>query len=106
MPLEISHDSVKLNDALTEQALLAVQQDGAEALILGCTGFLGCAASMRRGLLDAGLEVPVIDPIPLTVRLADTLVRTGHSHSHSKQTWSLPESKVTAGYDIPVFSTT
>ena len=100
--LEISNDPVKLNDALTEQALLAVQQDGADALILGCTGFLGCAAAMRRGLLDAGLDVPVIDPIPLAVCLADTLVRTGLSHS--KQTWPPPESKATAGYDIPGFT--
>ena len=97
--LEISHDVEKLNEALTEKALTAVQRDGADALILGCTGFLGCAAAMRRGLLDAGLDVPVIDPIPLTVHIADTLIKTGLSHS--KRTWPLPEIKATAGYDIP-----
>ncbi len=96
--LEISHDSEKLNDALTKKALLAVRQDGADALILGCTGFLGCAAAMRRGLLKAGLDVPVIDPIPLTVRLAHALAGTGISHS--KQTWPSPEPKPTAGYDM------
>ena len=100
--LEISDDSETLNDALTEKALLAVQQDGADALILGCTGFLGCAAAMRRGLLDARLDVPVIDPIPLTVHIADTLIKTGLSHS--KRTWPIPEIKALAGYDLPGFS--
>ncbi len=99
--LEISHDPAKLNEALTEKAICSVQQDGADALILGCTGFLGCAIAMRRGLLEAGLDVPVIDPIPLTVHMADTLVKTGLSHS--KRTWPSPEIKGLAGYDIPGF---
>ena len=99
--LEISHDPAKLNESLTEKAVLSVQQDGADALILGCTGFLGCAVAMRRGLLDAGLDVPVIDPIPLAVHAADALVKTGLSHS--KRTWPLPEIKGLAGYDMPGF---
>ena len=99
--LEIGHDPAKLNDALTEKAIRSVRQDGADALILGCTGFLGCAVAMRRGLLDAGLDVPVIDPIPLTVHIADTLVKTGLSHS--RRTWQPPEIKGLAGYDIPGF---
>ena len=99
--LEISHDPAKLSEALTEKAIVSVQQDGADALILGCTGFLGCAVAMRRGLLDAGLDVPVIDPIPLTVHLADALVKTGLSHS--KRTFPLPEIKGLAGYDLPGF---
>ncbi len=97
--LEISNNPEKLSEALTEKALLAVHQDGADALILGCTGFLGCAAAMRRSLLEAGLDVPVIDPVPLTVHLADVLVTTGLSHS--KHTWPPPDIKATAGYDIP-----
>lgn len=100
--LEISHDSAMLNDALTDKAIYSVQQDGADALILGCTGFLGCAVAMRRGLLDAGLDVPVIDPIPLAVHIADAVVKTGLRHS--KRTWPLPEIKGLAGYDLPGFS--
>lgn len=100
--LEISHDQEKLKDALTEKAILSVRQDGADALILGCTGFLGCAAAMRRGLLDVGLDVPVIDPIPLAVHAADAVVKTGLSHS--KRTWPVPEIKGLAGYDLPGFS--
>ncbi|MCY4361373.1 MAG: aspartate/glutamate racemase family protein [Gammaproteobacteria bacterium] len=99
--LEISHDPAKLNEALTEKAILSVQQDGADAIILGCTGFLGCAVAMRRGLLDAGLDVPVIDPIPLAVHVAEALVKTGLSHS--RRTWPLPDIKGLAGYDMPGF---
>ncbi len=97
--LEIGHDPDKLNDALTEKAMLAARQHGADALILGCTGFLGSAAAMRRGLLEAGLDVPVIDPLPLTVRLAETMILAGLSHS--KHTWPPPTTKPIAGYEIP-----
>ena len=100
--LDITHDILKLTDALTGKAIEAVKEEGADALILGCTGFLGCAVEMRRGLLEVGLDVPVIDPIPLTVHIADALVKTGLSHS--KRTWSRPEIKGLVGYDIPGFS--
>ena len=99
--LDIHHDISRLTEALTEQAIEAVKEDHADGIILGCTGFLGCAAEMRRGLLQADLDVPVIDPIPLTVHLADSLVKTGLSHS--KQTYRLPGAKELAGYDMPGF---
>jgi allantoin racemase len=43
--------------------LAAVQQDGAQSLLLGCTGFVGVAARLQRRLSDAlGAYVPVVDP--------------------------------------------
>jgi len=99
--LDINHDISKLTEGLTEKAIESVKEDNAQGIILGCTGFLGCAAEIRRGLLEAGLDVPVIDPVPLTVHLADSLVKTGLSHS--KQTYRPPGAKELAGYDIPGF---
>ncbi len=96
--LDINHDIAKLTAALTEQAIESVKEDKADGIILGCTGFLGCAAEMRCGLLEADLDVPVIDPMPLTVHLADGLVKTGLSHS--KQTYRFPGTKALAGYDM------
>ena len=37
--------------ALTQQAILAVEEDQADAIIFGCTGMLGCAEGVRQGLL-------------------------------------------------------
>jgi purine-cytosine permease-like protein len=53
----------------------------AEAIILGCTGFFGCAAVVRKHLLDGGYDIPVIDPLPLATLIAGSVVRQGISHS-------------------------
>lgn len=100
--LDIEHDLNSLNQALTEQAITAVTQDHAGAILLGCTGFLGCADAISAGLAEQNLEVPVIDPIPLTLHIADALVKTGLSHS--KQIYPLPGAKKRSGYEIPGFS--
>ncbi len=102
--LEIEKDIGRLNNALTDQAIHAVKDDGADILILGCTGFMGCAEAMREGLLACELDVPVIDPIPLTIHLADALVRTGLSHS--KRTYPMPGAKEIIGFDMPGFTPT
>ena len=74
----------------------------ASRIVLGCTGFLGCAGAMRQTLLEQGLDVPVIDPIPLAVHAADALVKTGLSHS--KRTYPKPGRKRFAGYSFPEFA--
>ena len=83
---------------LTEQALLAIEEDGADAIIFGCTGMLGCAEAVREGLLAKGYDVPVIDPVPYAIGLAATLVEAGLSHS--RITYPAPPPKPVVGYDM------
>ncbi|MCE6983569.1 racemase, partial [Pseudomonas frederiksbergensis] len=46
-----------------EAGLAAVREDGAQALLLGCTGFMGVAERLSRLLeQDLGCYVPVLDP--------------------------------------------
>ncbi|HVE11267.1 MAG TPA: aspartate/glutamate racemase family protein [Paraburkholderia sp.] len=46
-----------------EQAMLAVRQDGAQSILLGCTGFVDVAHRVAVLLEEAlGVYVPVIDP--------------------------------------------
>lgn len=100
--LELAHDMCALNDSLSEKALAAIKEDHADYIILGCTGFLGCAEAMRAALLAADCDVPVIDPIPLAVHMADALVKTGLSQS--KLAYPPPSVKHIAGFDMPGFS--
>ena len=97
--LELERDLEGTRQALTEQALLAVENDGADVIIFGCTGMLGCAGAVRDGLLARGYDVPVIDPVPTTVRVAVALVASGLSHS--KLAFELPPDKPVTGYDMP-----
>lgn len=97
--LHIASDLEKLNASLTAKAITAIDEDHADYIILGCTGFLGCADAMRTKLRESGRDVPVIDPIPLTVHQADALVKTGLSHS--KFCYPAPSPKKIAGFDFP-----
>ena len=97
--LDLSHDTEALNAALAEKALVSIEEDAADVVVLGCTGFLGCAEAMRAALLSAGHEVPVIDPIPATVGIAEALVKA--RLSHSKRTYPAPGTKPFKGYELP-----
>ena len=96
--LELTHDLAVLNDALAEKAIVSIEQDGADIVVLGCTGFLGCAEAIRASLLTRGYDVPVIDPIPATVLVGEALIKAGISHS--KHAYPRPDKKPIVGYDL------
>lgn len=95
--LELERDLARTRARLIEEGVKAVEEDGAEALIFGCTGLMGCAAALRQGLLQRGIDVPVVDPIPTAVAFATALVRAGLSQS--RLTFPLPPEKELVGYD-------
>nr|WP_210320333.1 aspartate/glutamate racemase family protein [Pseudaminobacter soli] len=95
--LELEADLDRTKEMLIREGIRAVEEDGAEALIFGCTGLMGCAASLRDGLLARGIDVPVVDPIPTAVSIAAALVRS--NLSQSKYTFPLPPEKQLLGYD-------
>lgn len=97
IPVRDLHAQSELLQAnLLEQALLALTKDGADTIILGCTGMVGVAQNLQKGLQSAGWDVPVIDPIPVTVRMAKVLVASGISHS--KAVYPTPRKKLMQGY--------
>lgn len=96
--LELENDLTTTRAALVEEAQRAVELDGAEAIVFGCTGLLGCAAGVQEGLLARGIDIPVIDPIPTAVNVAAALVRS--QLTHSARTYPLPPVKAMPGYDF------
>jgi allantoin racemase len=74
--LELRKDLDKTVSILADEGRKAVEEDGAQVVILGCTGMTGMAAkvSERSG-------ITVIDPLPAAVKMAESLVRLGLSHS-------------------------
>lgn len=99
--LELEARLGEVQQALARKAQEAVERDGADVIVLGCTGFLGCAVAIEKHLLAAGHDVPVIDPIPATVCIAEAIAKSGLRHS--KRTYPFPRSKTVVGYDIPNF---
>ncbi|MEO3416383.1 aspartate/glutamate racemase family protein [Roseovarius sp. CAU 1744] len=68
-------------ERLVVAAKAAIEEDGADTLIIGCTAMFGAARQLEEDLRTAGYDIPVLDPVPLTVKLAKTFVETGLSHS-------------------------
>lgn len=98
--LELHDDQDRLIEVLTRESIAAVEEDDAHVIIFGCTGMFGCAEGIKDGLTAAGHGgIPVIDPVPTTVRYAAAMIRAGLAHS--KKTYEFPRAKVIKGYDIP-----
>jgi len=95
--LEIHERLNEVHDGLAMHALELVR-DGAEAIILGCTGFMGCAEAIRLKLRAEGFAVPVVDPMPTTVSFAATLIQNGLSHS--QMSFPKHETKPYKGYEF------
>ena len=97
--LALETDPAATRKALADEALKAIDEDGADVIIFGCTGMQGCADAVRESLLSHGRDAPVIDPVPVTIRLAAALATSGLSHS--KTAFQAPPEKPAAGCDMP-----
>jgi len=53
-----------------------VQEDGAEVIIMGCAAMAGYSDDLQREL-----QVPVLDPLKVTLKITEALVEMGLSHS-------------------------
>ena len=62
--------------ALEEQGRKAIEEDGADVILIGSTTMHQSVEHLRRTL-----GVPVINPGPLAIKLAELLVQLGLSHS-------------------------
>lgn len=79
--LDFSKDSAETMRHLQEAAKIAVEMRKADVLVLGCTGWTGLGQEIKAFLADRGFDVPVIDPLPVTIRTLGALLEAGLSHS-------------------------
>jgi Asp/Glu/hydantoin racemase len=64
-----------------EESVKAIEQDGADAIILGCTGFVGIAKPVANWLANDGYQIPVLDPNQTAISYLYLLMRNGLSQS-------------------------
>lgn len=84
LELEKRRDEVKA--ALLRESKKAIEEDGADVIILGCTGMIGMARELQESL-----DVPVVDPGIVPLKLAEMLVDL--KLSQSKVVYPMPPSK-------------
>jgi len=89
--LALDDDPETTVQALIIAAEQAVREDDAHILIPGCTGLAGLASRIQVALAERGCEVPILDPPSVAIKLAESLVDLGYSHS--KRTYPYPPVK-------------
>lgn len=72
IPVLDLEDEAKAFQTILSAARMAVDLDGAEAIVLGCTGMMAL-----RDRLQAALGIPVIEPLTMAVKSARALVEAG-----------------------------
>jgi len=92
--LEVDTDPVGAVRGIVQQARIAVEQDHAEAICLGCAGMAGLERA-----ITAELGVPVIDGIGAAVRLAEAVVGLGLATS-KVSTYAPPDPKPITGWPL------
>ena len=91
-------DHQRLVDALADESVKAVEDDGAHAIVFGCTGMRGCAAGLKATLAERGYPgIPVIDPVVAAFKVAEALVDLGLTPS--QRTYPTPREKALPGYE-------
>ena len=90
--LELEESPERALEAIVRQAELAVSEDRAEVICLGCGGMAGLDEQIRQRT-----GVPVIDGVSAAVTVAESLVRLGLSTSKVR-TYSQPRPKVISGW--------
>ncbi len=77
---------------ICEEAVKAIDDDGAQAIVLGGTCMTGIASSVHMRLIETrGYDVPIIDPVGAPVKFLELLIALGLAQS--KMTYMPPPPK-------------
>jgi len=66
-----------LVERLGQEGSKAVQKEGANTIVLGCTGMAGLSEAVEENLRSRAHQVPVVDPVKAAVKLAESLIDMG-----------------------------
>jgi len=69
----------------------ARKKDGAQAVVLGCTGMSSLVAQVRKRVAREGINLPIIEPLRAAIYNAVAWVLAGHTHS--KEAFMQPRAK-------------
>lgn len=78
--LSVDHESESLVDRMRETGRVAVEEDGAEALIPGCASL---SFMQAHGDLTEALGVPFLDPVRIGLATAELWAKHGITHSRA-----------------------
>lgn len=71
----------ELINALTAQSREAVKENGAQAVVLGCTAMIDVAENVRQQLAGLGYDIPVLEAAQTALKVLEMHVSMGLCHS-------------------------
>ncbi|NKX56743.1 aspartate/glutamate racemase family protein [Arthrobacter mobilis] len=92
--LELEEDPARAVQAIVEQSELAVKDDKAEVIVLGCGGMAELEEQVK-----ARTGVPIVDGVRAAVAIAESLVRLGLTTSKVR-TYAPPRPKKVLGWPL------
>lgn len=92
--LELEESEDRAVASIVEQAKRAVDEDGAEVIVLGCGGMAGLDTAVREAT-----SAPVVDGVAAAVKLAESLVSLGLSTSKLRA-YAPPRPKAVTGWPL------
>ena len=90
--LALEKEPEKTIAAITQAAEKAVKEDGAYAIVLGCTGMSSLIEGVKSQLEAKGIKIPVIEPLRAAIYTAIAWTLMGASHS--KEAYRPPRPKL------------
>lgn len=81
IPVADLTDKKKLIAHLIEESKNAVNVDGAESIVLGCTGMVDVVDAVSEALKKEGIPVPIIDPSYAAICSLQSMIRCGLAQS-------------------------
>ena len=78
----INDGSDEIFNKLYKEAKACIEEDGADTIVLGCTGFAGFAEKISGKLEKDGYRVPVIDPAAASLKMIAALVTCNVKNSN------------------------
>lgn len=95
LQLQEGHDA--LIQSFAREIEQAVTEDGAHAIVLGCTALVAVLDGIRSVLRDRRIYVPVIDSVAAAVKMAEMMYDLGIGPS--ALSYPTPPPRAMAGYD-------
>lgn len=87
--MDLFEDLLKYKETILKEGRKAVEEDGADVIVMGC-GFMSGISEE----LQAELGVPVLDPTRTAIRFTEMIVGLGLSHSKKAYPFPVPKKKV------------
>lgn len=85
-----------LEKLIENASLNLIYNKNVDVILLGGSYFIGYSQKLKQKLLARKIDVPIIDPLPLAIYFARTLVESGIYHS--KIQYKLPNSTEVIGF--------